>query len=326
MKPRYENVVIFSSSVVTGGTEALHQLAFSINNLGGNAKIAYFDGEAICNIVNNKTIICSNHPKISLVAYEKYKPAIFDKLDVTNQTLLICPEILTSFVIGCNLPAVAIWWLSVDNAVIHNPNLKYDSYKQKLFDKEGLINFYQSEYAKLFLIENNAEIVIPLFDYLNPAFVEHNSRPADTKKFISIFPKKGKELADIFLSKANELNFKLIQNMSPDEVALALKESIIYIDFGHHPGKDRVPRESISSDAIIFVNKQGAASNYSDYPLEDYFKFSLDDIQSGFLLEKIHVALKNPSEYLSRQTYFKQKVALEKLEFEHQVKSFFFNN
>lgn len=325
MKPRYENVIIFSSSIITGGTEALHQLAFTINNLGGNAKIAYFDGGANCNIVDN-ILTCSNPPITSLVAYEKYHPVIFDKLDITNQTLLIFPEIVIPFVMGNNFSKVAIWWLSIDNAFIFNSNLKYDSYKKKLFGKEGLINFYQSEYAKLFLIENNAQIVIPLFDYINPTFTEQRPTTADSKKFISIFPKKGKEIADIFLSNAKDINFKLIQDMSADEVALTLKESIIYIDFGHHPGKDRVPRESIASDAIVFVNKQGAASNYSDYPLDDYFKFSLDDIQSGLLLEKIYSALKNPSAYLSRQTYFKQKVALEKSEFEHQVKSFFYIN
>jgi len=325
MKPRYETVVIFSPAAITGGTEALHQLAFTINNLGGDAKIAYFDGGSNCNIVDN-VITCDNPPRTSLVAYEKYEPAIFDKLNITNQTLLIFPEIMTPFANSCNFPTVAIWWLSVDNAIIWNSNLKYDSYKQKLFDKEGLINFYQSEYAKLFLIESNAKIVIPLFDYINPTFIGHHPTPADSKKFISIFPKKGKEIADIFLSSANDLNFKLIQDMSADEVALALQESIIYIDFGNHPGKDRVPRESIASDAIIFVNKQGAASNYSDYPLDDYFKFSLDDIQSGLLLEKIYSALKNPSEYLARQAYFKQKIALEQSEFEHQVKSFFYIN
>ena len=112
--------------------------------------------------------------------------------------------------------------------------------------------------------------------------------------------------------------------MSREQVVGALKETLVYIDFGHQPGKDRVPREAIASEAVIFINDQGAGSNYLDYPLEDFYRFSMLDVHSGNLLQKVKTVLENPKPHLNYQAYLRQKVFLEKEEFDLQVKSFFF--
>ena len=112
--------------------------------------------------------------------------------------------------------------------------------------------------------------------------------------------------------------------MTREQVVEALKQTLVYIDFGHHPGKDRVPREAIASNAVIFVNDQGAASHYLDYPLDDFYKFSAPDVYSGSLLQKVKQVIANVEPHLNHQIYFQQKVFLEKEEFDLQVKSFFF--
>jgi hypothetical protein len=165
--------------------------------------------------------------------------------------------------------------------------------------------------------------VVPLSDYTCRSFYENPISGPD-KKFISIFPRKGAELASVFLNNSKELNFKIIQEMSREQVVEALKQSLIYIDFGHHPGKDRVPREAIASEAVIFVNDQGSASHHLDCPLDDFYKFSALDVQNGSLLHKVKHVMANPGLHLNRQAYFRQKVFLEKEEFDLQVKSFFF--
>jgi len=325
MNSRFDNVVILTpSGSITGGPEALHQLAFTINDRGGKAKIAYFGDESKCTITKD-AIICSGRSQKSLEAYHRYQPVCLDEIKVTEKTLLIAPETHTMAMLNLNFPNKALWWLSVDNSISHNPNLKYESYKNKLFRDSKIIHFYQSEYAKQYLVDGGASCIVPLYDFIDPSFHEQRIDHS-LKKYISIFPRKGGEIASQFISKLKikDLNLKLIENMNTSQVIEALKESIIYLDFGHHPGKDRVPREAISSDAVIFVNKQGAAKNYIDYSLDEYFKFDLDEINSGRLEEKINEVLGSPALFLEKQSYIKQKIALEQDEFRHQVSSYFF--
>ena len=52
------------------------------------------------------------------------------------------------------------------------------------------------------------------------------------------------------------------------ELYQQLKKSKIYIDFGYHPGKDKIPREAVINDCIIITNTKGSAGNYGDVPTE----------------------------------------------------------
>ena len=64
----------------------------------------------------------------------------------------------------------------------------------------------------------------------------------------------------------------------------------IYIDFGEHPGKDRIPREAAANGCCVITNRKGSAAYAEDVPIPDQFKFanpssSLDEIDS--LMHKI---------------------------------------
>jgi hypothetical protein len=52
-----------------------------------------------------------------------------------------------------------------------------------------------------------------------------------------------------------------------------MKKSKIYIDFGNHPGKDRIPREAAINGCVIVTNKKGAANNSYDIPINEEYKF-----------------------------------------------------
>jgi len=62
-----------------------------------------------------------------------------------------------------------------------------------------------------------------------------------------------------------------IENMPADTVHETLLKSQIYIDFGHHPGKDRIPREAAMSGNIVFLHERGAAAFHLDHPLDRFF-------------------------------------------------------
>ena len=70
-------------------------------------------------------------------------------------------------------------------------------------------------------------------------------------------PAKG--LSDLMLFKqklqqiTTDYTFIPIQNMSHTQIRNIMLQSKIYIDFGNHPGKDRIPREAAMCGCCIIT-------------------------------------------------------------------------
>ena len=58
-----------------------------------------------------------------------------------------------------------------------------------------------------------------------------------------------------------------IQNMTPVEVASLLGRSKVYIDFGAHPGRDRIPREAALCGCVVITGTQGSVALTVNLPL-----------------------------------------------------------
>jgi hypothetical protein len=86
-----------------------------------------------------------------------------------------------------------------------------------------------------------------------------------------------------------------------------------------------VPREASAVGAVVLLHDCGAGSFFADHPLDRSYLFGLADIQNGSLLGRIKEILANHAEHVTRQHYYRQRVRLEKPEFELQVKTFFFD-
>jgi hypothetical protein len=69
-----------------------------------------------------------------------------------------------------------------------------------------------------------------------------------------------------------------------------LKRAKVYIDFGNHPGMDRLPREAAMAGCIVITNKEGAAYYDEDVPIPSQYKIETFDV------EKIHALLKKSIE------------------------------
>jgi hypothetical protein len=61
--------------------------------------------------------------------------------------------------------------------------------------------------------------------------------------------------------------------MTDHEVTNLLHRAKVYIDFGPHPGMDRLPREAALAGCIVITNRDGAAGYDIDVPLPSEFKF-----------------------------------------------------
>ncbi len=110
--------------------------------------------------------------------FAQYHPQVLNEARLTPDTLVAFPEPLAKFAAIAEVRyRRALWWLSLDNAVLQNPELADAAWRQRFFADPGLAHFYQCDYVRTFLQANNAIQYHALSDYTDPDFV-HQSRIA----------------------------------------------------------------------------------------------------------------------------------------------------
>lgn len=332
MRPAFENVLIFSPSMRTGGPEALHQLAHEIARHGGEARMVYYDRPYE---MAGDRIQAGDGPFPALDHYARYEPRVLREARLGPDTLLVFPEPLAKTAAAregsCRR---ALWWLSLDNVLTENPEIRDEAYRKRFFADRDLVHFYQSAYAQHFLMSQQPAQYVALSDYTDPEFIASRrtdaiDRPiAERAGNICFFPTKGRELAAHFIATSEALretaHFVPIENMTKPQVRETLSAAKIYIDFGHHPGKDRVPREAAVAGAVVLLHATGAAQYFGDHPLRPEYRFTMADVVSGALQDKVQDILADPAPHFDAQAFYRQTILLEREQFETQVKSFFF--
>ena len=102
-----------------------------------------------------------------------------------------------------------------------------------------------------------------------------------------------------------------------------LLKSKVYIDFGHHPGKDRFPREAASCGCCIITGMKGAAKYYEDVSIPAEFKFESNKKEIANIISKIEECFNNfDSESLKFDDY-RKKIKLEEQKFERDIEEIF---
>jgi hypothetical protein len=107
--------------------------------------------------------------------------------------------------------------------------------------------------------------------------------------------------------------------MSENDVISLLKRSKVYIDFGHHPGKDRFPRESAILKNCVITNTRGSSDFYNDVPLDPSYK--TDNIELVGPL--IRDCLQNFDKHLDNFSMYRSIIKNEKDEFYNQCGRYF---
>ena len=332
MKAAFDQVVIFSPSVKTGGPEALHQLGHHIALHGGTARMVYYD---IPFTITDNVIRCGKGPFPLLEHFARYQPQVLTEAKLGPDMLIVYPEVLSVHAskVG-TLHRRALWWLSVDNAILANPALLEQDKVGAFFEDGDLLHLYQSEYAHLALMNNGARQRFPLSDYTDPQFLERSAIASENPSIssrgdtICFFPRKGQDLAERFLaggfSLRHAVDYTAIRDMTKAQVRDTLFRSRIFIDFGHHPGKDRVPREAAIAGAVVLLHAAGAANYFGDHPLPATYRFTQDDVVSGRLHQRIDAILDDPEAHFAAQWRYRQAIRQEKERFDLEVRSLFF--
>lgn len=307
---------------MTGGPEAIHQLSDTIIGLGGEVYVAYY-GAQVGLVIENHEIRNDYSGNPTPQAYRDYRAVVSNRIPLSENSLVIYPESVLEWALNPRPFKRAIWWLSVDNAVVKSPALAYDTYRRRILGREDLLHFYQSDYARDYLARSGARYCLPLADYINRSFAMPEPSLA-REPSITYFPRKGGELAKQFFDRHADLVQRRIENLPREAVRQTLCTSSIYIDFGHHPGKDRIPREAALSGTIVFLHERGAANFYLDHPLDPFFLFTVSDLTNGELYRRVMGVLSNRGAALQKQALYRSRISFEREEFEWQIASWFF--
>lgn len=265
--------VVCPAGAVTGGPEALHQLVDMVNHEEpGFGAICYapFD---------------TPHEKNS--AYEMYNTPIILKQDIPKNALVVLPEIIPQCVNEFTQKC-ALWWLSVDNYLDTGENDR-----NKIF-----MHLAQSVHAQKHIDSTYAIKSRMLTDYINGRFLTPDN--VERRPRVMVNPAKGQEFIDEFKTKNPDLEVFGMRYQPQHEVHQELQQSEIYIDFGHHPGRDRFPREAALCGAIVLSTRMGSATNYMDMSLDDFYKFNTVDEASHKVRE---ILMDLPNHHKNQEEY-----------------------
>lgn len=269
---------------VTGGPEALHQLVHVSRQLGVDARIVYRNKRP------DKDISPTADP------FRIYDIQADDEIEDSPEVLLVVPETETELLKQHRKVRKAIWWLSIDNywvaastAKARRPDRWWKRRPPQPFNlarpDRSVIHLAQSEYARRYLQDHRIGNILMLTDYLRDDFLKlagANVDGAARHPRIAYNPKKGQEITRTITERfAGEFEFVRIENMTPAQVIDVLRTSMVYMDFGHHPGRDRIPREAASCGCCVLTGRRGSAANSIDVPIPEAFK--IDENSPHFL-------------------------------------------
>ena len=330
------------AGIVTGGAELLHQLVSFLNDNGRDAYIVYF-GE--------KKHILPND-------YKCYNIKIAERVINAEKNIEVIYEGIFNLIYCNDLTQKFLWWLSVDNFYRCSTRFlslkdlfKYDvtygfnafikriyflffrrkDYPAKIVSisklrKLNVVNGYQSEYAQNFLQNHGFKEMVALKDYINIEHFKHKFSRENRKDVILYNPKKGLNFTKKLIAKAPDLHWIPIQGMTRQQVINLMGEAKVYIDFGFHPGKDRLPRECAANGCCIITGMRGSAAFFEDVMVPNKYKFDEHKSSLSDIVETIRWTLENYEIAINDFQMYRSMIALEKKEFEEQISLIFLHN
>ena len=114
-----------------------------------------------------------------------------------------------------------------------------------------------------------------------------------------------------------------LENMNNQEMVNAFTKAKLYVDFGNHPGKDRIPREAAMFYCCIITGRKGAANNDEDIPILAKYKIDEDKSEIDAVKKVIEETVYNYENQLSDFHTYREKILSEKKLFIENVKHLF---
>lgn len=336
----YDNSKIYvhaPAGIVTGGVELLHQLVSLLRVHGKEAYIVYYG--------KNEKIIPADYIKYNIVQ-SSIVDDDYKNIEVYSETML------ESLMDNKRKTQKFLWWLSIDNAFLNVPieNMTLKEIKA-LYPKrfysllmyfvkrfirgyndfhtisflspfKGLYCGYQSEYIKDTLQKLGFKNLVALKDYINTDHIR-DFDITSRKNIVLYNPSKGYEFTKQLIDLAPDLEWVALKGMSRENLIETIRSAKTYIDFGNHPGKDRLPRECAINGCCVITGMRGSAGYFEDVPIDDKYKFDENIASLSTILDCIRWTLNNYETAINDFEYYRNIIKKDKEEFENQAKSVF---
>ncbi|NDY93711.1 hypothetical protein [Ideonella livida] len=286
--------VLCPASSVTGGPEALHQFVDAGQQLGFDIGMVYLP---------------EDDPDPTPAVFRLYAPRIWRDLADAPGNAVVVPETGTAQLLSLRHATRVHWWLSVEHFQLRAEAMRQAqgggasaaSPLDFVFDPRfGVVHLTQSEYARQW-VERQGAPALMLTDYIRDEIVERARRLRTGPKdpLVAYNPKKGLEFTQrLMAASPPDITWVPIENMSPAEVAALLGRARAYVDFGPHPGRDRIPREAVLCGCTVITNTQGSAANGVDVPLPPSLKFDeRHPLTVPQVLQRLREALTQPQRF-----------------------------
>lgn len=334
--------VYYPRGLETGGPEAIHQLVDSLLRQGLDARLVAMPESA-----NSKEID----------SYSHYMRAYSENIEDKPENIVIVPEVAIHHLRNIKYARCMIWWLSVDNSALFSRSrmqVRRESLTQRMrvkFYYDRLKNIVgtrsspkslrrianrsehlaQSHYAHSYISSRFPRSVSLLTDYTIPANdqISRAYPPRSGPMTVAYNPAKDPVATRALSLRRPDIEWIPIEGMSREQVLSALRRATVYLDLGHHPGKDRMPREAAICGAIVVVGRRGSAANVLDLPVDDEFKIEFAQTLEE-TIHRVESALDrlaiNPCEAQERQATYRSWIYGERDRFDREVRGIFIDN
>jgi len=328
------------ANTATGGPELLHQLAYRLRkDLSIDAYMHYYN-------FNDRRFETPVHPEYQI--YGNSYVTKLNEIEDNKKNIIIVPEIRDGINLLQHFKNIrkGVWFLSVDNYYLsrlrkkdffipREPLINFDITSEeilkKLVEKYNyktdpllkLADFYMTNSYRGMKWFDSLKPLYYLSEYLNEDFLKTQTDLTKKENIVAYNPKKGFAFTKKIISSAKDIKFVPLINMSREEVIKTLQRAKVYIDFGNHPGKDRIPREAAILGCCVITGKRGSAAFFEDVPIPDEYKFNDTEENILAIVDKIKDCLENYEERYKDFEYYRQIIKDEPQKFIEYLRKIF---
>ncbi|CAB4844624.1 MAG: hypothetical protein F2768_05385 [Actinobacteria bacterium] len=204
---------------------------------------------------------------------------------------------------------------------------RIDEFNSVDLPRNNSISAYQSEYARRNVLERFGVEGLILTDYVKDIDFRENggdSERFDNRPLISFNGNKGFELVQQLQRQLQDkVDFLLLKSFTRSELLEIFLKSDLYLDLGHFPGKDRMPREALKAGCPILISRFGAAENEIDFAIPAEYKLDLENLDAESAAAKVLEILSlGRQSNLSSQENYRKFLFQDKEKFIREVEQF----
>lgn len=306
--------VMAPAVVRSGGPQLCHQMCYALSEYGRNARMYYY-------LISGETGVMP----IDIDCVDRYKKYatshVIDFSEIEQKdSVVVFPESFTRAIPQIRNAKKVLWWMSVDN--YRNNTLEED---MPLIKEEVDLHLVQSYYAYHYLTDRwriPASKILYVSDYIDEVYGSFVFPPAYRKDIALYNPKKGFEELEPLIKMTPRLQWRPLKDLTTEQMIVLMQSAKLYVDFGNHPGKDRIPREAASCGCCVLTNKRGSAAFYQDVPIPECYKFENVSEEYEKIAAFLQEICENFEEHFIQFEDYRKFIASEKDKFFEDVGNF----